>query len=76
MARIKEFVKAERERYSVHDGIAAQYYVFERDGRHFFQLDTHGRSARKIPGKTSQSIQLDESSAKQLVDILKKAFKL
>ncbi len=76
MARIREFVKSHRERYSVHDGIEAKYYLFERDGHHFFQIDTHGRSIREIPGKTSQSIQLDEAAARKLVEILKKAFKL
>ncbi len=48
------------ERNSIHDKIDAKYAVFERDGRKFIQIDTFGRDSREIPGKKSQTIQLDK----------------
>lgn len=76
MARITRFEEGDRDRdrYAIHDGIEAKYFVFERDGKRLFQIDTHGRKSREIPGKVSQSIQLDQTAAKQLVTILSKAF--
>ena len=65
-----------RERYSVHDEIDAEYFVFERDGKKLFQIDMYGRSHREVPGKTSQTIQLDREAAIMLTSILKKGFDL
>jgi len=57
------------DRNSIHDGIDATYSTFERDGRKFIQVVSYGRAEREIPGKTSQSFQLDEKSARELFDI-------
>ncbi len=76
MAKIKSFNKGERERYITHDEIDAEYFSFERDGRRLFQIDMYGRAKREIPGKTSQTIQLDKERAELLIAILKKEFKL
>jgi len=40
------------------------------------QIDTFGSSDRKFEGKLSQTIQLDEKAARQLVAVLTKAFRL
>ncbi|RLQ89567.1 methionyl-tRNA formyltransferase [Notoacmeibacter ruber] len=64
------------ERISLHDPIEAIYYLHEKDGRKLFQLNTMGRDSREIPGKVSQSIQLDQESAEQLVLILQRHFNM
>jgi hypothetical protein len=38
------------------------------------QLDTLGSRDREIPGKVSQSIQLDEEGARQLLEFIVRAF--
>jgi hypothetical protein len=38
------------------------------------QLDIYGSSDRQIPGKVSQSIQIDEQGARQLMALLQRAF--
>ena len=60
----------------LHDEIDASYYAYELDGRKLLQINTAGRKSREIPDKVSQSIQLDENSAKQLFEILGSHFKL
>ncbi|MBC8036035.1 MAG: methionyl-tRNA formyltransferase [Rhizobiales bacterium] len=61
-------------RNSLHDEIDATYSVFEKDGRILLQIDTFGRSTREIPGKKSQTLQLDKRGAENLYRILQKEF--
>jgi hypothetical protein len=75
MALIRQFREKRRERYSVHQEIEADYSAFERDGRSFIQIDTYGRSTRQIPGKQSQTLQLDRVGASALYKILKREFR-
>ena len=74
MALIKSFEHKSMDRNSIHDGINATYTTFERDGRKFIQVDSYGRAEREIPGKKSQTFQLDEKSARELFDILRDCF--
>ncbi len=74
MALIRQFLPSTMTRNSVHDEIEAKYAVFEYDNRVFVQIDSFGRSTREIPGKKSQTIQLDKESATQLYKILRDAF--
>lgn len=74
MALLKRFDRKEMERNSLHDEIVASYTVFERDGRVLLQIDSYGREEREMPGKKSQSIQLDRDGAFQLYSILKREF--
>lgn len=76
MALIKSFDEKRMDRNSIHDPIGATYTAFERDGKKFLQIDSYGRSERQMPDKKSQSIQLDEKSARQLFDILGDVFSL
>ena len=76
MALIKSFEHKSMDRNSIHDGIDATTTTFERDGRNFIQVDRHGRAERAIPGKKSQTFQLDEKSARELFDILRDCFRL
>jgi hypothetical protein len=75
MALVRNFRKSELEKNSVHDEIEASYAIFERDERILVQIDTFGRKSRQIPGKKSQTIQLDREGAEHLYKILKTAFR-
>jgi hypothetical protein len=69
MARIKSFKPGTISRNSIHDGIDATYSIISIDDRSFLQIDTHGRETREIPGKKSQTIQLNRNSGQQLFKI-------
>lgn len=75
MALIRNFERKEMERVSLHDEIEATYSVFERDGRVLLQIDSYGRADREMPGKKSQTIQLDRDGARALFDIIKREFR-
>jgi len=74
MALIRSFKESRMDRNSVHDAVEATYTTYEQDGRKFIQVASYGRTEREIPGKKSQTIQLDEKSARQLFDILRAFF--
>jgi hypothetical protein len=46
----------------------------EVEGRTLLRLETYGSVDREIPGKRSQSLELDEQAARELMTILKRAF--
>jgi hypothetical protein len=50
------------------------FHVFDVNGATILQLDTHGSAERKEPGKQSQTLQLNRDSARQLVDVIRRAF--
>jgi hypothetical protein len=75
MALIRQFDRKHMERNSIHDEISASYTIFERDDQRFIQIDSYGREDREIPGKKSQSIQLDRQGAYQLYKILRNEFR-
>lgn len=68
--------RIEKARNYLHEEVFTTYTVFEKDGQKYFQLDTYGKSDRFNPEKVSQSLQLDEKSARYLVKILIKEFEL
>ncbi len=74
MALIRQFTRKDRDRISLHEEIEATYSTFERDGRTILQIDTYGRETRKVPGKQSQTIQIDREGAEALYGILKREF--
>lgn len=74
MALIAHFIEQSRERYTTHHPIDATYYVLGDGEAKLLQIDTSGRSDRENPGKLSQTIQLDKSSARALFDIIGKEF--
>lgn len=43
-------------------------------GRPILHLETYGSGTREIPGKVSQSLQLDEASAQELRSLIDRAF--
>lgn len=74
MALISNFNAGARDRYTAHKPIEATYFVLGDGEAKLLQIDTHGTSEREIPGKVSQSIQLDHHSALQLFSVLKREF--
>lgn len=70
------FKRINKEKNSIHAPASAGYTVFICENKKIFQIDTYGRSTRQEPGKLSQSIQIDESMAKILVEQLKNTFNL
>ena len=73
---ILNFKKVEKERNNVHEKVHGTYSVFEIEGKKYLQLDTFGRSNRELPGKLSQTIQLDKEAAQFLVGLLRENFDL
>lgn len=71
---INNIEKLSKDRNTIHDKVYTTYSSFDSCGKHYVQIDTYGRSDREIPGKISQSIQLDEESAKYIFDLLKSEF--
>jgi hypothetical protein len=63
------------DRNSVHQEIEATYSVFTNEDKVFIQIDSYGRNTREIPGKKSQTFQLDRTGAEELYSILKREFK-
>jgi hypothetical protein len=59
----------------LHDPVDCGYRAFVvGDGRTVLQLETYGRSSRAEPGKVSQSLQLDQEAAAELIKILRRSF--
>lgn len=73
---LESIKKIDKNRNTIHEKVHATYTVFEKDGEKFVQLDTYGRIDRENPEKISQSFQLDEGTARFLVDILKSEFSI
>ena len=71
---IEKIERLNKDRNTVHEKVYTTYSTFNSCGKHYVQIDTYGRSEREQPGKISQSIQLDEHSAKYLFDLLKKEY--
>jgi hypothetical protein len=74
VAFIREFERVNMDRNSLHGEVPATYSVFGQDERVLLQIDTYGSLDREIPGKKSQTIQMDRESAEQLFLILKSEF--
>jgi hypothetical protein len=74
MALIKEFVQVYKESNRVHGTVECGWLRFQLAGRTYLQLDTYGSDDRQIPGKVSQSLQLDEDSAAELLNIVREVF--
>lgn len=73
---LESIERIEKSRNTLHEKVSSTYTVFEKDGQKYFQLDTYGRDDRENPEKISQSIQLDEETARYLVRLLIREFDL
>lgn len=72
---IKTIEKLNKERNFVHEKVYATYSSFDNMGEHYIQIDTYGKSDRDLPGKISQSFQLDSETARFVYELLKNEFK-
>lgn len=73
---LENFQRLEKERNTIHTKVAATYSVFEMHGEKYFQIDSYGNNDREMPGKISQSFQLDQKTAEFLINLLIKEFDL
>lgn len=71
---INSIKRIEKERNSVHEEVHTTYTVFKKAGEKYVQIDTYGKAGREIPGKISQSIQINDKSARFLVNLLVNEF--
>ena len=75
MALVKTIARTIKERFTIHQTVDCGASIFTgNDGRRILQLDTFGTSGRQITGKMSQSLQFDEQSAKDLLNLIREAF--
>ncbi|MCE6968777.1 hypothetical protein [Cereibacter sphaeroides] len=75
MAYVVSVGKDEREISSLHPTrLTCRYMVGEQDGVKLLQLNSYGSEDRAVPDKLSQTLQFDESSARQLFEIIRAEF--
>lgn len=74
MAKIRELRPASADRTTVHRETDCGWRSFSMDGIKILQLDTYGSDNRAIAGKVSQSIQMNETIARQLVQVIRSTF--
>jgi hypothetical protein len=63
-----------RDRCSVHEKVDCSVSSFVENGKTYLQIDTYGSATRKLVGKTSQSLQINETAAKELALLLRGIF--
>ncbi|GAB2468791.1 hypothetical protein [Jatrophihabitans fulvus] len=75
MARLRS-LEAGKQNVRVHPSEADDFYqvVAGRDGKRYLHLSTFGSDDRKSEPKSSQSIQVDDAMAGELVAVLRKVF--
>lgn len=76
MALIEIFKELEQESSQLHKPVEARIASFKHDGAGYIQINTYGRPDREVPGKVSQTIQLNKTSAQQLLDEIRSCFGL
>jgi hypothetical protein len=75
VARIKRFHELRGRAVRLHPTeVDCGYAVFEQGGTRYLVLETYGSDGRELPGKVSQSIQLDAAGVAELRQILDRAF--
>lgn len=74
MALIRTFEHRPSANLAVRSEVDCGWRAGDAGGRQILHLETYGSAARAIPGKVSQSIELDQAGAEELLRIIKKAF--
>lgn len=75
MALIIEIKRIHKLRGSVHKPVESTYFTFnDFSGDKYLIIDTYGSEDRQIKNKVSQTIQLNNKSAKVLYNILKSEY--
>jgi hypothetical protein len=72
MAQINanKFVRIEKQRNNIHEIVSSTYTVFEGNDKKHLQIDTYGKQDREMPEKVSQSFEVDEETARFLINLL------
>jgi len=74
VALLRDFSQLTKDRNTVHKPVECGYSIFEHKGERYLQLDTYGAAGRQLPGKTSQSVQLDASAAREMKALIEQTF--
>jgi hypothetical protein len=72
IVRFQELPNEHRPRFSTE--VECGYKVATVNGKKMLHLETYGSAEREIPGKVSQSIQLDEGAARELAKLIRLVF--
>lgn len=75
MALVRKIDWTTKEAPRMHAATRCEVSAFNADGERIVQLDTFGTPGRVSAGTISQCVQLTSSSARQLVDILRREFR-
>jgi hypothetical protein len=74
MALIRNFKERPGIRVGWRSEVECGYTVGEHAETRVIHLETYGSTERAIPGKVSQSLEIDEDAARELISILRAAF--
>lgn len=74
MARIREIFPSSKQSGRPHTLVDCGWSLHTVDGEVVVQLDTFGADGRQKAGGTSQTLQIDEERARQIVKIFGDAF--
>jgi len=83
MALITRFRQVEKSRATLHEpvtcrpvrlAVASGWSILDTPGGRVLQLDTYGSEERELQGKVSQSIQIDEVGAREVLRLVQQAF--
>ncbi|WP_424765710.1 hypothetical protein [Paenibacillus sp. sgz302251] len=75
MAQISSFKEITRNS-KVQGEIEAGFNTFTSQGKKYFQITTWGSKNREIKGAASQTLQLNEQSARELVELIQSEMKI
>jgi hypothetical protein len=75
VAIIGSFKRVPKSRLGIHPTTTVcEYIEFDAHGERMLQLSTGGSKQRQNPGKVSQTLQLNETAARRLREILEVTF--
>jgi hypothetical protein len=74
MALIRSFVEKPRGSISWRSEVECGFTIGHRGDLRVLHLETYGSGSRQIPGKVSQSLEIDKAGAEELIRILHRAF--
>jgi hypothetical protein len=74
MALIRNFKQTPGKPVGWRSEVECGWTLGDHAGTRVVHLETYGSSERAIPGKVSQSLELDERAASELIAIFRKAF--
>ena len=74
MALVTKLNQEFKNKVNIHKPTDCNYFIIEKDGNKYLQLDTYGSANRELTDKVSQSIQLSPTAILQLKKILDREF--